>query len=169
MMRCYVTILSGMAPKLLNVVSYILPENRGGNGTEARKRKLVITHLVPTWWTRNGLSRRSSTIICWGSSRSHLVKYFKQHCKLLLNIPGWFVGQWSSFQRRRGKGWTRNPWNEIFLFPTRAVVGRTAIVMFMFPGWDSHQTGRKQAVLGDTWSTTELQYNALREHFFPQK
>ena len=45
------------------------------NGTEARKEKVVITRLVPTWWIRNGPWRRSSTIICWGSSRSQSVLF----------------------------------------------------------------------------------------------
>ena len=66
--------------------------------------------------------------------------------KLHFDIPGWIAGQWSSFQRGSSRYWTQTPGNGTFLFPPRALVGRSGCLSNLSPGWDHHQLERKTAI-----------------------
>ena len=106
------------------------------NGTGAKTGKVALSHLVPSWWTRNGRWRKSSPSTCYTSSRSQCVVCSNHFSKLHSDIPGRTDSHWSWFWRRRG-GWGSLPSeNGAFLFPPWCVADRTIPVSLLSSGWD---------------------------------
>ena len=68
---------------------------------------------------------------------------FSYFNKLHFDIPGWIDSQCSSFQRRKGRWWSRTPENGTFLFPPRAVAWWTSPVSHLPPDWDYHPPKKK--------------------------